>query len=104
MIDKYLKFNSLNESKDEPKFKVGDKVKIQDSFLNNLKVEGDKNYLLNLIDKIFIIERIEYDISGHYYKCRLKNSYFNLNENILDLVESKNAPMKVRWYKKGKLK
>jgi hypothetical protein len=102
-MNNYEEFNSLNESNTEPKFKVGDNIKIKDKFLTLLKLYKDPRCLF-LFNEIYIIEKISHgDFFSDFYECKLKGIPFYLNENVLDLVESEESTMKTRWYKKGKL-
>jgi hypothetical protein len=98
MINKYIEFNSLNESKDEPKFKVGDTVTVNDELLNQIR-DYDWSYeMKKFIGGTFFIDRIVYEDRKKRYRYYIvANAY--VFDDCLEPVE----PPKVRWYKKGKL-
>jgi hypothetical protein len=100
MIDKYIEFNSLNESKEESKFKVGDTVIVNDK-LSEIIEKYDWNIIMKkYIGETFFIKRIDYDEYRKRYKYYIfKNTY--VYEDCIDLIEPI-EPLKVRWYKKGK--
>jgi hypothetical protein len=100
MIDKYIEFNSLNESREEPEFKVGDTVTVNDKLLKYIEKYGWSNEMKKLVGGTFIINRVDYDVYRKRYMYIIEDSY--VFDDCIDLIKPIEPP-KVRWYKKGKL-
>ena len=107
MINKYREFSNLNESFGETTFKVGDNVVVSPKLYYYVQNYDWSEKMLEMIGKNYKIMRIDfYNLSGkHRYFLNNSNHNYVYADCIKLVNEEKKEepPIKVRWYKKGKL-
>jgi hypothetical protein len=105
MIDKYIEFNnSLNESKAEPKFEVGDTVVINDKLLKVIDDYDWSSSMKYFVGETFMIVKVVYEKHERRYRYYMNRNgvLYYVYDNCIDLIKPIELT-KVRWYKKGKL-
>jgi hypothetical protein len=107
VINKYREFSGLNESIRKPKFKVGDNVIILPELSYYIQKYGWSEKMHEMIGKNYKIRKIDFNNFREIYEYSLNNSNHNyVYADCIKLVneeKKEEPPVKVRWYKKGKL-